>query len=124
MRSILMVGVAAVAIASTGAVYGGSFDGSYQGASRIGKLIENTRTQGGRVPCQPDGVPDPLMVSNGAVTFRSPVGTWQGNIDPAGNFTIHSPLNQRIDGHIDEQGVARGQLWNYSCYFVYTWRKA
>jgi hypothetical protein len=47
MRSILMVGVAAVAIASTGAAYGGSFDGSYQGVWRIGKLIENTRTQGG-----------------------------------------------------------------------------
>jgi hypothetical protein len=124
MRSILMVGVAAAAIASTGAAYSGSFDGSYQGVSRIGKLIENTFTQGGRVNCQPDGVPDPLMVSNGAVTWRSVVGTWQGNIDPAGNFTVRSPLAQRIDGHIDEQGVARGQLSNPSCYFVYTWRKA
>jgi hypothetical protein len=65
------------------------------------------------------------MVSNGAVTLRSVSGiTWQGNIDPAGNFTIRSSLSQRMDGHIDEQGVARGQLLNPSCYFVFTWRKA
>jgi hypothetical protein len=124
MRSILMVGVAAVAIASTGAAYGGSFDGSYQGVSRIGKLIDSSRT--GRGNCLADGVPEfPLMVSNGAITWRNDWGIrWQGNIDPAGNFTIRSPRAQRMDGQIDEQGVARGQLSNPACYFVYTWRKA
>jgi hypothetical protein len=123
MRSILMVGVAAVAIASTGAAYGGSFDGSYRGVSRIAKRIDSSRT--GLADCQPDGVPDLLMVSNGAVTWRNVSGTtFQGNIDPAGNFTIRSPRAQRMDGHIDEQGVARGQLSNSTCYFVYTWRKA
>jgi hypothetical protein len=126
MGSILIVGVAAVAIASTGAAYGGSFDGTYRGVWQTGKLIDNTFVQGGRVTCQPDHVPPPLIVSNGAVTLRGFEGhvTWQGNIDPAGNFTIRSSLSQRMDGHIDEQGVARGQMLNPSCYFVYTWRKA
>jgi hypothetical protein len=125
MRSILMAGVAAVAIASTGAAYGGSFDGSYQGVSRIAKLIHNPRTEGGHADCQRDGVPGPLIVSNGTVIFRRSNMTWQGNIDPAGNFTIRSSAAHRMDGHIDEQGVARGQLLNQPyCDFFFTWRKA
>jgi hypothetical protein len=123
MRSISMVGVAAVALCSTGTAYGGSFDGSYQGVSSIVKLPNPAQARHSH--CQSDGVPDMLIVSNGAVAWRNVFSTaFQRNIDPVGDFLIRSPHGMRMVGHIDEQGVARGQLQNGSCYFDYTWRKA
>jgi hypothetical protein len=121
VRLFWPVAIALVAPSIAGAQQTTAFDGTYQGVS--------TKASSGGSACVPaTPVPRPLTIRNGMARFdagMSGTTVFQGAVSPQGDLTLRDNLADRLDGKIDANGRATGNvhIGDQNCLLTAVWQK-
>jgi len=94
-----------------------AFDGTYVGVSRESAFYAQDLSRG----CRASGAPSALTITNGAARTRD--GPWEGSVSPQGWLVMRKPDASRLDGHIDRQGIIRGETSSSQCLYTLIWEK-